>query len=103
MADMSTKTKMADRWAAAPENFHYLLFDRVNPAKGDNKFYFLAWQRTLFGESAVVRIYGRKGGGQRVLVSPFPSLGEAWPFIRRHIRTRLRHGYRLLSLANPGE
>ena len=92
---------MADRWAAPPQDFRYLLFERVNPARGEDKFYYLAWQRTLFGESAVVRVYGRKGGGQRMLISPFSSLTEAWPTVRRHIRTRLRHGYRLLSPASP--
>jgi len=92
---------MANQWAAPRENFRHLLFDRVNPAKGEDRFYYLAWQSTLFDAGAVVRVYGRKGSGQRVLISPFSSLTEAWPTIRRHIRTRLRHGYRLLSLANP--
>ena len=44
---------MANQWAAPPENFRYLLFDRVNPGKTEARFYYLAWQSTLFDAGAV--------------------------------------------------
>lgn len=76
----------------------YLLFELVDPAENKNRFYYLAWQPTLFAPQAVVRIYGRKGGLQRALSPvPFESLGEAWPLIHDTVRRRLRHGYRIIS------
>jgi predicted DNA-binding WGR domain protein len=58
----------------------------------------LRWTaHTLFGQ-AVVRVYGRKGGAQQTVTPlPFDSLEEAWPAIRKHIRARLRHGYRIVQ------
>ncbi|MCA9333790.1 WGR domain-containing protein [Candidatus Saccharibacteria bacterium] len=42
--------------------FTYLLLERVNPEKNENRFYYLAWQPSLFAEGAVVRSYGCKDG-----------------------------------------
>ncbi|MEA3406616.1 MAG: WGR domain-containing protein [Chloroflexota bacterium] len=83
---------------ASEPGFRYLLFELVDPSENKRRFYYLAWQRTLFAEGAVVRIYGRKGGQQTVL-SPvaFESLQEAWPLIRETVQRRLRHGYRIVS------
>ena len=50
------------------------------------------------GEGAVVRSYGRKGGSNRILSTPFDSLETAWPFIRRTIKARLRHGYQVVEV-----
>ena len=76
--------------------FTYLLFERVNPARNEARFYYVAWQPTLLDEGAVARIYGRKAGHQHVLAPvPFSSLEEAWPLIRATVRRRLKHRYRL--------
>lgn len=48
---------------------------------------------TLLGP-AVVRLWGRKGRSQQAATpKPFASLEEAWPELRKLIRTRLRRGY----------
>jgi predicted DNA-binding WGR domain protein len=79
-------------------NFTYLLLERVNRDKNELRFYYVAWQPSLFAEGAVVRIYGRKDGQRRILAPlPYPSLEEAWPLIRTIIRLRLRHGYRIVE------
>jgi predicted DNA-binding WGR domain protein len=90
---------MNEAWQDPPENFSYILFERVDPARNEQRFYYLAYLPTLVGP-AVVRVYGRKNGAQRV-VAPlhFASLAEAWPTLRKHIRTRLRHGYRVVGPA----
>ncbi len=76
--------------------FSRMLFDLTDPTENVYRFYYLAWQPTLFDRGAVVRIYGRKGGQQRALSPvPFESLEEAWPMIRGIVRKRLRHGYRV--------
>src|SRR4029450_195515 len=78
--------------------FTYLLLERVNPEKNENRFYYLAWQPSLFAEGAVVRSYGRKDGPRPTLTPlPSPSLPEAWPLIRALIRRRLRHGYQIVE------
>ena len=83
---------------ASRSRFRYMLFELVDPDENKRRFYYLAWQRTLFAEGAVVRIYGRMGGAQRALSPvPFDSLEEAWPLIRETVRRRLRHGYRIVS------
>ena len=94
---------VTDPWATPPENFHSLLFERVNAANNEARYYYLAYMPTLFGR-AVVRVYGHKGGQQRILTTPFATLDKAWPAIRTHIRTRLRHGYRIVKLVadRPG-
>jgi predicted DNA-binding WGR domain protein len=78
--------------------FTYLLLERVNPAKQENRFYYLAWQPSLFADGAVVRSYGRKDGQRRTLRPlPYASLTEAWPLMRALIRRRLRHGYTIVE------
>jgi hypothetical protein len=58
----------------------------------------LRWTAQLIHANAVVRLYGRKGESQRLITpQPFKSLTEAWPLIRSIIKTRLRHGYRVIQ------
>ena len=79
----------------ALKNSTYILFERVNPERNEERFYYLGWQPTLLDAGAVIRIYGRKGGQQRTLVTPCPTLEDAAPLVRRVIRRRLRNGYRI--------
>jgi predicted DNA-binding WGR domain protein len=62
----------------------------------EHRYYVAAWQPTLFGWG-VMSVWGRKGETQNLRVEPFPSLAEAWPAIRGHIRARLRHGYQIVG------
>ncbi len=85
-------------WETPPEDFDYLLFERVNRAENVARYYLLAWQPTLFDKGAVIRVYGRKSGFQRALVpQSFDSLDEAWPLLRAVIKTPLIHGYRVVA------
>ncbi len=88
-----------DEWTEPPVDFGQVLFDRTDLAFNARRFYQVSWEPTLLDEGAVVRTYGRKGRWKRVAVTPFPSLAAAWPFIRATIRTRLRHGYRVVGKA----
>lgn len=76
-------------------DFTHLYFERIDPECNEYRFYYLGWQPTLFHTGAVVRIAGRvRDGRQQILAPlPYPSLDEAWPFIRATIRKRLRNGY----------
>lgn len=84
-------------WESPPSDFRFVQFERVEPAENVHRFYLVAWLPTLLDDGAVVRLYGRKGGAQRTLTTPFPSLQEAWPLIRSVIKARLRHGYRVVA------
>lgn len=86
-----------DAWTTPPPGFSYILFDRVNPEKNEDRYYRIGWQPTLVDVSAVVIHYGRKGETQHSLARPFKSLEEAWPTIQRAIRRRLSHGYRIVE------
>jgi predicted DNA-binding WGR domain protein len=86
----------------APASFRYALFERVNPEQNESRFYYVSWQATLFDEGAVVRLWGRTGEWQREMASPFPTLDEAWPLLRRVMRSRLRRGYRVVEAAVDG-
>jgi len=83
----------------APASFQYALFERVNPERNEARFYYLGWQATLFDAGAVVRLWGRKGETQREQATPFATLADAWPLLRRLIRIRLRRGYRVVKAA----
>ena len=85
-----------DEWTNPPKAFRYIHFELINPGLNQRRFYLISWQETLLGPG-VVRVWGRKGETQTLTVDPFPSLGEAWPTIRATIRSRLRHGYKVVG------
>jgi predicted DNA-binding WGR domain protein len=85
-----------DAWTLPQPDFNQVEFERIDLAANARRYYLVAWQPDLFGEGAVIRLYGRMGRCKRVITTPFPSLEAAWPAIRAIVRTRLRHGYRLI-------
>jgi len=79
-------------------NFTYLLFKKIDPQQNMDRFYYLAWQRTLLGEGCIVRYYGRNGGQQHVLApESYPNFDRAWPALRKIIQRRLRNGYQIVG------
>ncbi len=85
-------------WEQPLPDFRYVLFERGNRAKNEARFYYLGWQPTLVDTGAVVRLYGRKNGFQKMITAqPFDTLEAAWPLIRSIIKTRLRHNYRVVE------
>jgi len=77
--------------------FTHLCFRRPG-ARGEDLFYYLAWQPTLLDGWAVVRIYGPPQRAQKHLPPlSFPSLDAAWPCLRCIIRRRLREGYAIID------
>jgi predicted DNA-binding WGR domain protein len=83
----------------APSDFRYVLFERVNPEQNEARFYYLAWQPTLFNDGAVVRLWGRKNVVQHMKYNPYETLTEAWPLLRRLIRLRLQRGYQIIQIS----
>ncbi|RME74351.1 MAG: WGR domain-containing protein, partial [Chloroflexi bacterium] len=61
------------------------------------RFYVVQVGRSLLGEPAVVRFWGRLGAQQRHVVTVCSSEDEAYRLARRLVRTRLRRGYRIVQ------
>lgn len=83
-------------WQEPPEDFRYILFERIDPEDNAYRYYYISWQQTLFGWG-IVRFWGRKGETQQTRIDHFDSLVQAWPTIRGHIRDRINHGYHIVS------
>jgi len=85
-----------DAWTLPQPDFSQVEFERIDLAANARRYYLVAWQPNLYGEGTVIRMFGRMGRFKRMIAAPFPSLEAAWPMIRAIIKTRLRHGYRLI-------
>jgi len=82
-----------------PDDFRYILFEGVDPTRNVSRFYYLAWQATLLDAGAILRLYGRKGGGQRMLSPlPFASVTYARPTLEALVKRRLKRGYRVVAV-----
>ena len=84
-------------WDRPPADFTAVELVRIDPVANARRYYRIAWEPTLLDDHAVIRSYGRKGAWQRTCITPFPSLEAAWPLIRASLKTRLRHGYRVVG------
>jgi len=74
-----------------------MTFTRQNPEKNMRRFYRLHVQATLFGETSLVREFGRIGQPGRVVVEYFPSQQEAEACLQHLTRQKLGKGYKLLA------
>lgn len=66
---------------------------RVDPSRNMSRFYTMAIERTLFGEFALVREWGRIGRGGQTKSTVFPSGREAESTFSRLRRAKERRGY----------
>ena len=71
----------------------YVRFESRDPEANRDRYYDLLWQPTLFGEGALVRVWGRRGQSATTRVRTFPDRACAQRAVRQLVRTRLRHGY----------
>ena len=82
-----------------PDDFRYILFEKTDPRRNIDRFYYIAWQATLLDTGVLVRLYGRKGGWQRMLSPlPFASQKEARPILDAFIKRRLKREYRIVAV-----
>lgn len=73
------------------------LLHRVNPEKNEARFYFVSIGPALFDPCAVIRMWGRIGGFQRMLITPCQTPLEAQKLATRLVQRRLKRGYRLIQ------
>ncbi len=69
----------------------------LDPGRNRYRFYALTWQPCLWGGGALIRSWGRLGTPERTLTAFYPDRPSAEAAIRRLLRRRLRHGYRVVA------
>ena len=77
------------------------LLHRINPARDEKRFYFVMVGASLFDPHAVVRVWGRIGGHQQVMITPCPNTVEARALATSLIRRRLTRGYKIIRGVIP--
>ncbi|MEW5956542.1 MAG: WGR domain-containing protein [Chloroflexota bacterium] len=73
------------------------LLHRINPLCNEARFYYVLVGPALLDRYAVVRVWGRIGGQQRIMVTPCQTDDEARTLANRLIRRRLKRGYTLVG------
>jgi predicted DNA-binding WGR domain protein len=73
----------------------YIRFASVDLDQNRWRFYDLRWQPTLFGEGALVRVWGRQSQSSTRRVTVSPDRADAHTEVRQVVRRRLRHGYQV--------
>jgi len=87
-------------WDRPPADFTAAELVRRDPAANARRDYRIAWEPTLLDDHAVIRGYrGGARGSAVTCIMPFTARKAAWPFLRASLKTRLRHGYRVVASA----
>lgn len=81
-------------WIGAAPLPERVYLRRVDPGRNMRRFYSLAIERTLFGEYALVREWGRLGRGGQVKATVFPTLSEAHGSLLHLQDAKEKKGYR---------
>ncbi len=71
-----------------------IVLTKIDPAQNMARFYTLHVQPTLFGEFALVKEWGRIGGGSRQRSEFFGSEAEAQEALDHELKRRQRRGYK---------
>ena len=76
---------------------HTVRLASIDPSTNRHRSYALAWQPTLWGEVTRVRTWGRLHRPGRSQATVDADRTGAQADIRRRLRRRLRHGYRVVE------
>ncbi len=80
------------------DKIHYLVLDRQDPAANMARFYVLSIEGSLFGDTALIREWGRIGAPGRRKIELHESRGAALETLETWLRRKQRRGYRLRAL-----
>lgn len=72
---------------------HSILLHRVDPERNMKRFYCLATMPTLFGETSLLRNWGRIGASGQMLVETFADPADAQNAMLRLATKKGRRGY----------
>ncbi|MCB0164260.1 MAG: WGR domain-containing protein [Anaerolineae bacterium] len=73
------------------------MLHRVNPEENEARFYFVSVGPALFDPYALIRMWGRIGGYQRMLITPCQTPLEARKLATKLVQRRLSRGYELIQ------
>ena len=79
---------------ACPSNS---LSTSVDPARNRRRFYAIIWQPTVWGDTALVRHWGRLGTLGRSLANFYSDIPNAQVAAEGMVRRRLNHGHKLVD------
>ena len=82
---------------AAADFRRYVRLESIDPARNRFRFFILRWQPTLWNGPALVRSWGRVGALGRSRVVDVPDGSDPQETVRRVLRRRMGHGYRLVD------
>jgi len=70
-----------------------LVLRRIDPERAIARYYSLVVERNLFGQTVLVRQWGRIGTRGRELIEEHPSVGEALKAMEILAKAKRRRGY----------
>lgn len=82
---------------------YHLYIERRDPAQNMARFYALSIQATLFGDTRLVRRWGRIGTRGRMVQHSFSDESEAVELFLDLLRAKKQRGYRPRSAARHAE
>ena len=81
-----------------PDKLNVLVLDRCDPSQNMSRFYVLRIERSLFGDPALVREWGRSGQRGRQMIEIHPSEDKAIEALETWLRRKQRRGYQVRSI-----
>jgi predicted DNA-binding WGR domain protein len=84
---------------AKPDQVQLLVLERVDPARNMARYYVLSVEPTLFGDTALVREWGRIGTPGRRRLDLFAKHSDALIPLRDWLARKKRRGYELRASA----
>ncbi len=86
---------MTDAYSSLDSRLQILVLDRRDDSSNMARYYVLSVQQTVFGESALVREWGRIGARGRRRLDVYSSAAEAGEALDAWLARKVRRGYRL--------
>lgn len=75
----------------------HILLERIDPTQNMARYYVLSIEPTLFGDSALVREWGRIGSSGQRRSELFPQPSDAHPALDTWLKRKRRRGYQQRS------
>lgn len=86
---------MPEASSASPTSVQLLVLDRVDAASNMARYYVLSVERTLFGDAALVREWGRIGVSCRRRIDLYEHDAAAKTALSTWLKRKARRGYTL--------
>jgi predicted DNA-binding WGR domain protein len=80
------------------EKLNVLVLDRCDPSQNMSRFYVLRIEPSLFGDSTLVRGWGRSGEKGRQMIEIYSSEAQAIEALETWLRRKQRRGYQVRNI-----